>query len=118
MIITNFGAESYRLSKNQVVGMRLPLPTVLIPSSFSKETMGLIEEEKKFSIGNEDHGDARNEPQDFYFGLPHPEAREEHGTCDAATVEALELSDVRPPYRQRLLAFLRRFNSLWSGELY
>ena len=103
ILLANFGQAPYTLCKGQVVGTLLPHPTALIPTRMQwNDLLGLTEEEatRHFVV----------EP------TPGEETNKEN-TLEVKCANDLDLSHVEPRYRERLRTILRKYDTLWSGEL-
>ena len=101
VLMANFGSAPYRLVKGQTIGTLLPHPTAVIASKVSiADMLGLTEEEGE-------------ELQQEIESAPGGDNHSSKGT----NVDETDLTHVEGRYLPRIRALLRKYSSMWSGEL-
>ena len=106
ILLANFGLSPYRLAKNQVVAAALPHPTGIIPSNISMaEVLGL------------DAADDLQKPTSKDVRTTGSNPGDEPEKPEVETVDDLDLSHVEPRLRTRVREMLRKYSSMWNGNL-
>ena len=118
ILVANFGDYPYRLSKNQIIGTLLPHPTAVIPSSVMlSDILGVTPAPPSDFETSSEVLEPVPPPPDEPPPIPGQVSDDPAELPTDDSVDNVDLSHVPDKYHERIRTLLRKFNSMWSGEL-